>query len=225
MSRGVSIIFEDNHLLVLDKPAGLATMGVVAERDSLVNRAKHDLRVRYHKPGNVYLGLVSRLDTGVSGVIVFAKTSKCAARLNEQFKSRDVEKTYWAIVSGSPPPQGECVDRLWHDDRAERVIVVNDERPGSQIARLSFRRLKTVGRGSLLEIELHTGRKHQIRVQLSARGWPIWGDSKYDGREPFAPGLALHARRLAFDHPTTQARLEFFAPPPPSWHRVGITGA
>lgn len=224
MNRGVSIIYEDNHLFVLDKPAGLATMGVVAERDSLVNRAKHDLRVRYHKPGNVYLGVVSRLDTGVSGVIVFAKTSKAAARLNEQFKSRAVEKTYWALVAGSPPPQGECVDRVWHDDRAERVIVVRDDRPGSQEARLTFRRLQSLPRGAHLEIELHTGRKHQIRVQLSARGWPIWGDQKYGSREPFASGLALHARRLAFEHPTTHEPLEFIAAPPASWRRVGVAG-
>jgi len=219
----LSILYEDNHLLVLNKPAGLATMGVTEDRESLVQLAKDDLKRRFNKPGNVYLGVVSRLDSTVSGVIVLARTSKAASRLNDQFKSRDVEKVYWAIVSGKPPQSGECVDRLWHDDRAQCVKVVDAQHAGAQEARLSFRRLQPITRGTWLEVQLHTGRKHQIRVQLAERGWPVWGDKKYGSRESFAAGIALHARRLAIDHPTRDERMEFIAPVPASWKSFGVT--
>lgn len=222
MAARLDILYEDNHLLVLNKPAGLATMGVTPDRPCLVEAVKHDLKVRYHKPGNVYVGIVSRLDASASGAIVMAKTSKAAARLTDQFKSREVEKRYWAITSGNPPGHHECEDWLRHEDRQEKVLVCRADAREAQLARLSFRRLQTIGRGSLLEIELETGRKHQIRVQLAARDWPIWGDRKYGSHDPFPVGIALHSRRLAFTHPTRDTRLEFIAPTPSHWQRLGV---
>jgi 23S rRNA pseudouridine1911/1915/1917 synthase len=225
----IDVLFEDNHLLVLNKPAGLPTMGVSEDLPSLVREAKRYLKHKYQKPGNVYLGVVSRLDSVASGVVVFARTSKAAARLTEQFRSRHVEKSYWAIVPGAiEPPEGECVDWLLKDDAHRRMIVTRPNAPGAKEATLRYRRLALLGDASLLEIELETGRKHQIRLQLAAREFPILGDRKYGSRESFLKGrggkppagdepIALHARRLAIAHPVGGAPLEFTAPLPASW--------
>jgi len=224
MNTPLSILYEDNHLLIVDKPAGLPTMGTPGDRPPLLSLAKQYVKDRYHKPGNVYLGVVSRLDAPVSGVVLLARTSKAAARLTEQFRGREVEKTYWAVVEGVlDPPDGQLVDWLGHDERHRRMHVVGPSLPGAREARLSYRRLQRLaGRRCWLEIQLETGRKHQIRLQLSHCGHPIVGDRKYGGVEPFSPGIALHARRLAISHPTTAARLEFLAPTPDSWRPFGI---
>lgn len=212
------VLYEDNHLLVVNKPAGLATLGVRPEDDSLAKQAKAYLKRRYAKPGNVYLGVVSRVDAPVSGVVVLARTSKAAARLSEQFRSRDVSKTYWAIVSGRvEPPSGECVDWLKKDEARQRMAVVPLGTAGAQAARLRYRLLRPAARGTLVEVELFTGRKHQIRVQLAAHGWPILGDKKYGSRESFSGGIALHSRRLTLRHPTRDEELTFEAPLPASW--------
>lgn len=212
------VLYEDNHLLVVNKPAGLATVGVRPEDASLAKAAKAYLKRRYAKPGNVFLGVVSRLDAPVSGVVVLARTSKAAARLSEQFRSRDVSKVYWAIVAGGvEPPSGECVHWVRKDDARQRMVVVPAGTAGGQEARLRYRRLRPVARGTLVEVELLTGRKHQIRVQLAAQGWPIVGDKKYGSREPFPQGIALHSRRLTLRHPTRGEILTFEAPPPTAW--------
>ncbi len=221
----LQVLYEDNHLLAVVKPAGLPTMGVSEKRPSLVQLARRYLKNRYKKPGNVYLGVVSRLDAEVTGVVLLARTSKAARRLSRQFRTREVEKTYWAIVEGIVrPSSGQCVDWVARDERHRRMRVVRPETPGAQEARLTYRKLKTLGQLTLLEVGLHTGRKHQIRLQLAQQGWPILGDKKYGSRRPFPAGIALHARRLAVTHPVRGERIEFSAPVPRAWGSLGPIG-
>lgn len=216
------ILYEDNHLLVVIKPAGLPTMGVAADRPSLVAQAKEYLKQKYQKPGNVYLGVVSRLDAPVTGVMVLARTSKAASRLTEQFRARTVDKTYWAMVEGRVQPDaGELVDWVRKDERHRRMHLASKGDRGAQQAQLSFRVLRRWPQYSLLEIELRTGRKHQIRLQFSGCGHPVIGDRKYNAKQTMKSGIALHARRLEFDHPTQNKRLKFTAPPPETWRRWG----
>ncbi len=214
-----TILAEDNHLLVINKPCGWATMGALPGEPSIVDWARDDLKRRYHKPGNVYLGVVSRLDTFVSGVLVLAKTSKAAARLSAQFAAQTTTKTYWAIVPGQPEPStGEWQDYLVKDDRAHRVIRVSANHTGAQLARLRYTVKHSHQDYSWLQIELLTGRKHQIRVQCATRGFPIYGDRKYGSRENWAPhSICLHARELSLDHPTRTERLTWTAPLPANW--------
>jgi 23S rRNA pseudouridine1911/1915/1917 synthase len=221
----LDILYEDNHLLVLNKPAGLATMGTPAGLPTLLTLAKENVKRRYQKPGNVYLGVMSRLDAPVTGVVLLARTSKAAARLTSQFHDHTVEKSYWAVVEGvMESPAGSLVDWLGHDDRHRRMHIVGPTLPGAREARLSYRRLGDTegGRATWLEVALETGRKHQIRLQFSHHGHPIIGDRKYGSCEPFPAGIALHARRLVISHPITAARLEFEAPPPDTWRPFGI---
>jgi RluA family pseudouridine synthase len=185
--------------------------------------AKQYVKHRYGKPGNVYLGVVSRLDAPVTGVVLLARTSKAARRLSEQFRSRAVQKTYWALVEGAiEPAVGGLVDWLRHDERHRKMHIADAAALGAREARLSYRRLSTLNDCALLEVELETGRKHQIRLQLAHHGHPIVGDRKYGSHRPFAAGIALHARRLVISHPTTGVSLEFRAPLPDSWRSLGI---
>ncbi|HUY87584.1 MAG TPA: RluA family pseudouridine synthase [Pirellulales bacterium] len=216
------VLYEDNHLLAVSKPAGLPTMGVAAVLPSLLSLAKQYIKERYHKPGNVYLGAMSRLDAPVTGVVLFARTSKAASRLTEQFRSRAVDKAYWAIVAGEPPAQASCVDWLAKDERHRRMHLSAAGQAGAQEARLSYRRLIRLPRHWSLEIALETGRKHQIRLQLAERGFPILGDRKYGSQAPFPSGIALHARRLGFTHPTQDVPIELTAPLPKSWRQFGF---
>jgi 23S rRNA pseudouridine1911/1915/1917 synthase len=217
----LEILYEDNHLLAVNKPPELPTMGVAAGRTSLVMLAKQYIKRRYRKPGNVYLGVVSRLDAGTSGVVLLARTSKAAARLTEQFRAHKVRKIYWAIVSGAvDPPQAELVDWLAKDEAHQRMAIVRPDAPAAKEARLRYRTLKQVPAGTLLEIELLTGRKHQIRLQLAARGMPVWGEQKYARGQPFAEGLALHARSLELDHPVRHEPVRIEAPLPASWRNL-----
>lgn len=218
---GLDILYEDNHLLVVNKPPGLATQGAAAGRPSLVSLAKEYVKHKYHKPGNVYLGVVSRLDSAVSGVVVLARTSKAAARLTGQFRQRAVTKVYWAIVSGNPHASGTCEDWLAKDDQRHRMQVADERTRDAAHARLIYRRLKRLSRGWLLEVTLETGRKHQIRVQLASRGLPVLGDRKYGSREPFSTGIALHSRLLKLVHPTRHEAMVFTANPPAAWRKLG----
>jgi 23S rRNA pseudouridine1911/1915/1917 synthase len=222
----IDVLYEDNHLLAVNKPAMLPTMGVSEDRPSLITAAKEYVRRRYHKPGNVYLGVISRLDAPVTGVVLFARTSKAARRLSEQFRKRSVAKAYWALVEGSVEPSaGHLRSYLRKDERHRRVhVAASGDSPGAQLAELSYRVLRdrevqapnsdTI---TLLEVELITGRKHQIRVQLSAAGFPIVGDRKYSAKRPFPKGIALHARRLTLEHPVRKTPLALVAPLPASW--------
>lgn len=219
----LNVLYEDNHLLALAKPPGLATMGVAPGTPSLLEEAKHYIKEKYGKPGNVYLGIVSRLDAPVTGVVVLARTSKAAARLTEQFRSGLVRKIYWAVVEQPPqPPQGECIDWLRKDERHRRMHVTTQGSPGAQRARLTYRTLRRLTIGVLVEVQLDTGRKHQIRLQLSHRGWPVVGDRKYGATTAFGEGIALHARELSFLHPVRRTEISLVAPLPPSWRRLGV---
>lgn len=212
------ILYEDNHVLAVVKPPGIPTQGAAAGKASLVSQAKEYLRRRYRKPGNVFLGVVSRLDLSTSGVVVFARTSKAAARLSEQFRQRHVAKTYWALVEGIvQPAAAELVDYLAKDEAQQKMIVVDKHCPGAQEAKLSYRVTQKLEGVSLVEIALETGRKHQIRLQFAARKHPVVGDKKYGSRRPFAAGIALHCRRLVVEHPVKKTPLELLAPPPPAW--------
>jgi 23S rRNA pseudouridine1911/1915/1917 synthase len=215
----LSILYEDNHLLAVNKPSGLVTQGVSPGEESLGTLVKDYLKRQYNKPGNVYLGVVSRLDASVTGVALFARTSKAAARLSEQFRERTVDKRYWALVEPGPmAATGQCVDWVWKDEGQHRMVVVEATHPGAQRAQLSYETRGESDRGwPWLEVQLVTGRKHQIRVQLAAAGHPIVGDRKYGSDRFFPVGLALHARSLVLQHPVQKRPLEIIAPVPSYW--------
>ena len=225
--RDLHILYEDNHLLVVNKPAGMATMGLPDGEETLLTVAKEYVKSRYDKPGNVYLGVVSRLDVPVSGVVVFARTSKAAARLNDQFRDHtncraggNLEKIYHAMVEGNiSPKEGLLVNHLCEDERHRKMWVTARPTAASKEARLRYKCLKCAGNCSLLEVTLETGRKHQIRLQLSHQGHPILGDRKYFSITPFPQGIALHAKRLVIAHPVTREQLPFEAPLPPCWEK------
>lgn len=197
-------------------------MGVGQGEDSLLARARDYIKHKYNKPGNVYLGVVSRIDSFVSGVLVFARTSKAASRLSEQIRNHTVQKTYWAIVpEGLSHPDGRLENRMVKNESQRRMVVLPPNAPpaaGEKIARLEYR---TIGRNKalrFLEIELETGRKHQIRVQFANAGCPIIGDQKYGSDLGFKKGIALHCRRLSFEHPTKKVVQSFEADPPDWWN-------
>lgn len=215
----LDVLFEDNHLLVINKPAGWVSQGANPGVPSVVEKITEYLKTKYHKPGNVFVGIVSRLDSQVSGVMVVARTSKAAARLTTQFAQRQPQKKYWALISSAAPlpSSGELTDELWHDDAAHLVRVSPSPRPDSKTARLEFRDLLQLGRWRCLEVNLFTGRKHQIRVQLAHSGAPIFGDQKYGSSEPFPQGIALHSRQLSFVHPVRDSVVDCVAALPWTW--------
>ena len=220
----LEVLCEDGPVLAVNKPAGLLTLGAVPGVPTLERQVKQFLKEKYNKPGNVYLGVPHRLDRPASGVVVFARNSKAAARLAEQFRERDVRKVYWALVERAPdPPEGELVDWLQKAPDQAHVAVVPPETGGAREARLRYR---TLHNGALIEIELLTGRTHQIRVQLATRGWPIVGDIQYGAktRLSFGPAadlrdepIALHARSLTILHPIRYEPLTITAPLPANW--------
>ena len=212
----VQIIYLDNHLLVVNKPAGMLTQGDATGDLDLHSYAKQFLKERFNKPGKVFLGLVHRLDRPVSGVMVFARTSKAASRLTRQFKVRSVEKRYLALVEGRLTGKATLVDYVWKDHR--RVRVVSESHPHAMRAELTYRSLAVDQHLSLVEIQLATGRPHQIRVQLARLGHAILGDFKYgSSRKMDGRNLALHSYALSVDHPTKGMRLRWEQPPPDSW--------
>jgi 23S rRNA pseudouridine1911/1915/1917 synthase len=221
---GFAILHEDNHCLVVDKPAGLLVQGDATGDASLVDLVADDLKRRYHKPGNVFVGLVHRLDRVASGVVLLAKTSKGAARLSEQFREGSVEKIYLAMVEGRlEADEGQWIDYLQKDEAHNVVSVVSPRTRGGLEAITRFRVLGPLpGGGALVELRPITGRSHQLRVQLASRGHPIWGDVKYGARTRVACRLggqriALHAAELRFTHPTTREALSIRAAEPADW--------
>jgi 23S rRNA pseudouridine1911/1915/1917 synthase len=226
----LDILYEDNHCVALNKPAGWPTTHFDGKDETVDRLVKAYLKEKYDKPGNVFLGVVHRLDKPVSGSLVFARTSKAASRLSEQFREGAVEKVYWAVVedranpgrkSGVAPWElqdaGSLEDWLRKDEPKARVEVVEPESPGSQFARLLFQVKARHGGLTWLELRPHTGRKHQLRVQLASRGCPIYGDAKYGSDYPFGHAVALHARSLTFLHPTTKEPVSVTADVPKLW--------
>jgi 23S rRNA pseudouridine1911/1915/1917 synthase len=198
------VLYEDNHLIGVCKPTGMVTQDTHEGDGCLMDAVKDYLREKYHKPGEVFLGLLHRLDRSVTGVVMLAKTSKGASRLSEQLRERALEKTYWALVQGTPQP-AEAPLTHYHALDARGANVTATPGPGRKPALLSYkvlRQLPGTAPVSLVEVELETGRKHQIRLQLAAIGHPILGDRVYGARQPFMPGgIALVAKRVRFAHP------------------------
>ena len=230
---GFTILLEDGPVLVVAKPGGLATQAPPGI-DSLESRIKAFLKARDEKPGKVYLGVPHRLDRPSSGVLVFAKHSRAARRLAEQFEGRLVQKTYLAIVAGNLQEKyGTWTDHIRKiPDKAEAEIVPPDHPEGRE-AVLRFEVIETLAdrKATVLRIWLETGRMHQIRVQASARGHQVWGDHQYGSQEAFGPAtddsrlswIALHAQRLAFKHPMTREPVTVEAPLPEPWLDVGVS--
>lgn len=221
----IDVLYEDNHLLGLNKPSGWPTTHFGGSEETVDRLAKAYLKEKYHKPGNVFLGVVQRLDKPVSGALVFARTSKAAARLSEQFREGAVEKVYWAVVENPRKPTdcrpwadaGSLDDWLLHDDAEQRVKVVPAGTPGAKPARLLYQVKGSHDGLTWLELRPHTGRKHQLRVQLASRGCPIYGDTKYSSPHRLGNAIALHARSLTFLHPTKGDPLTLTAELPRHW--------
>jgi 23S rRNA pseudouridine1911/1915/1917 synthase len=222
--QDLQILFEDNHCIAVIKPAGVLSTHYQGKEETLDRTVKQYLREKYHKPGNVFLGVVHRLDRLVSGVLLFARTSKAAARISKQFRDGAVQKRYCAVVEGRPPEsEGILSDWLLKDRQTGQVRIVDMETPGGRRAVLRYRQVgeprpnAAHGPISALHIELQTGRTHQIRVQLSSRGMPVYGDKKYGGTRSFPHSIALHAGAVAFFHPIRQELISLVAPVPEFW--------
>ncbi len=210
-------LYEDNHLIIVNKRVGDIVQGDKTGDAPLSDLVKAYIKERYAKPGEVFLGVVHRLDRPASGALVFARTSKALARLNQMFASHEkVRKTYWAIVTKEPPQQSDTLTHwLTRNERTNKAHAHDHEVPHSQKAVLDYRLVARTDRYWLLEIDLHTGRHHQIRCQLAKIGCPIKGDLKYGApRSNPDGGISLHARRLTFRHPVSRARVDVTAPVP-----------
>ena len=205
----MKIIFCDNHLLIVSKPAGISTQPHEGESRNLLDQAKEWLKKEFCKPGNVFLEPVHRLDKPVSGLVLFARTSKALSRLQEMMRGHQIEKTYLAWVEGQlPEPEGTLEHYLLHDEH--RARVVNSSHPQAKLARLHYRQVDKKSETTLVEVRLETGRYHQIRAQLSAIGCPILGDSKYGSASPWKKDqIALHHATLRLTHPVTKEVLHF----------------
>ncbi len=198
------ILYEDNHLIGVYKPSGVLTQASHTQESCLMETVRQWLKKKYDKPGNVFLGMVQRLDRPVSGIVVFAKTSKGASRLSQQFRTQQVKKIYWALVKGIPKQrQAEIGAALGWDGYKKRAVVYSSVTLGIPRAKLSYTLMRTVRGLSFLEINPVTGRKHQIRALMSDLGHPIVGDRKYGSSlRPFGAGIALFAKSIEFCHPT-----------------------
>ena len=210
-----TILFEDNHILVVLKEQNLASCPDESKDENLLDLLKDYIKRTYDKPGNVYLGLVHRLDRPTGGVMVFAKTSKAASRLAAQMRGGDFEKKYFAVLVGTPrEPKATLVNYLKKNPINNMVYLCPQTTDGAKMASLEYEVLEEKGGCSLARIRLHTGRTHQIRVQMAGIGCPVYGDMRYGGENAKKGGLALWAYSLAFTHPVTHERLRFLLEPP-----------
>ena len=217
MKNDIEILYEDNHLLVVLKPINVPVQEDSSKDKDLLTILKEYIKVKYNKPGNVYLGLVHRLDRPVSGVMVFAKTSKCASRLSDQIRQNKFNKVYYAVVENKIEENGVLVNKLLKDSK--KNIVKVDE--NGKLSKLEFVKLKTINNLNLLKIKLYTGRAHQIRVQLSYKGNPIYADQKYNKNAHNHEQIALFAKKLEFYHPINKELLSFEADLP-NWYPFNL---
>jgi 23S rRNA pseudouridine1911/1915/1917 synthase len=221
-TKRLRILYEDNHLIAVNKPSGVLVQGDVSGALSLLDMTREYIRNKYRKPGKVFLGLVHRLDRPVEGVVLFAKTSKAASRISEQLRSRTVEKIYWALVHGTPTPDSGRSVSFLKEGKKKVMLKGEGEKTGKE-AVLSYRTIRSVKGKTLVEIRLHTGRKHQIRAQFSELGHPIEGDVKYGAPRGLKDGsIRLMAKSLSFKHPTREERITLEAPPP-EWAKPEIS--
>ncbi len=212
----LQVLYEDNHLIAINKTAGTLVQGDSTGDECLADMVKAYLKEKYDKQGNVFAGVVHRIDRPVSGVVIFAKTSKALARLNEQFKVRNIKKTYWAVVKNKPnPPEGNLVHYLTKDQATNKSKAFISEKPNTKKAELHYQVIAQSQTYYLVEVQPITGRHHQIRVQLASIGCPIKGDLKYGFDRPNANGsIHLHARSITFNHPTQKNEITLVAPVP-----------
>jgi 23S rRNA pseudouridine1911/1915/1917 synthase len=215
----LQVIYEDNHLLAINKPAGVLVQGDETGDKPLVDFAKNYIKSRYGKPGDVFLGVVHRIDRPVSGVVIFARTSKALERMNKLLADREVDKTYWALVKDRPDPLEGTLVHYLDKDRDKNITKALDapsrRHPDAKRCELTYMLLSSIGKYHLLEVHPLTGRSHQIRAQLAKVGLPIKGDIKYGFHEPNKDNsIHLHCRSMSFIHPVTKVQTEIMADPP-----------
>jgi 23S rRNA pseudouridine1911/1915/1917 synthase len=212
----MKVIYEDNHIIVVNKASGEIVQGDKTGDESLCDTLKQYLKEKYNKPGNVFVGLPHRLDRPVSGVVIFAKTSKALERLNNMFRVGEVKKIYWAITKNKPlVAEGELSHWILRNEKMNKSFAYRKEVDGSKHALLNYRTLASSDNYTLIEVELKTGRHHQIRCQLSAMGCPIKGDLKYGAKRSNPDGsISLHARYVEFVHPVSKQPIKITAPVP-----------
>ncbi len=211
----LTVLHEDNHIIVVMKPQGIPSCGDESGDDNMLEQVRRFVKEKYEKPGNVYIGLVHRLDRPTGGVMVFAKTSKAASRLAEQMRGGDFEKKYLAVLVGTPKePKGTLVNYLKKNPVNNMVYICTQTTDGAKMASLEYSVLEEKGGLCLADIKLHTGRTHQIRVQMAGISHPVYGDMRYGGENAKKGNLALWAYSLAFTHPVTKERLRFMLEPP-----------
>ncbi len=214
----LDILYEDNHCIAVNKPAGWPSAHFDGTDQTMDLVVKEYLKEKHQKPGNVFLGVVHRLDKPTSGVLLFARTSKAASRLAAQFRQGGIDKVYWAIVEGEVPQAAGSLDDWLQRDRASGITrVVEPHEPGARQALLHYQRRGNHAGLCWVEVRPQTGRRHQLRVQLAHHGFPIVGDRKYGAVQRFAPGIALHARALTFLHPTRHEPITLTADLPRTW--------
>ena len=217
--KNLQVIYEDNHLLAVNKPAGMLVQGDETNDKPLVDFAKDYIKARYGKPGDVFLGVVHRIDRPVSGAVIFARTSKALERMNKIFADREVDKTYWALVKDRPDPLSATLVHYLDKDREKNITKALDapsrRHPDAKRSELTYDLISSIGNYHLLEVHPKTGRSHQIRAQLSRIGLPIKGDLKYGFPTPNTDGsIHLHCRSMKFIHPVTKETIEIMADPP-----------
>ncbi|GAA0876422.1 RNA pseudouridine synthase [Wandonia haliotis] len=212
----MEVLYEDNHLIIVNKEAGEIVQGDKTGDVPLSDKVKEYIRLKYDKPGAVFLGVVHRLDRPVSGIVLFARTSKALERMNKKFREKDVSKKYWAIVENTPDKESATLENyLKKNPEKNKSFVQKDDKQGAKLSKLSYKVVDRSDRYTLLEVELHTGRHHQIRVQLSTMGCVIKGDLKYGAkRSNEDASIHLHARELSFVHPVSKENIKVIAPVP-----------
>lgn len=214
ISNGVKVLYEDNHIIVAIKPAGVLSQSDGSKSPDMLTILKAYIKEKYQKPGEVYLGLVHRLDRPVSGVMVFARTSKAASRLSEQIRTRKVEKLYRCVVNGVLKGEGRLENYISKDDDKNIVTVIDTEKPGFKACYLDYKALASKDGMTLIEVKLGTGRSHQIRAQMAHSGHPLIGDQKYGKADNRCKDIALESYKLSFEHPVKREFITFEAPVP-----------